>query len=618
MKRFSLFFVFLSVIVSLSNAEEPPIQFPTDGGVLDVTRPPFSAVPDDANDDTAAIQAALDAFPSGNRIIYLPPGEYLVSDTLRWGGTSNGNAQKRTILQGAGEKLTSIRLPESTPGYSNENSKALIWTGTKPAQRFRNAVRDLTIEIGAGNPGAIALQFNASNQGGIRNVTLRAAEDSGRIGLDLGHTDEIGPLLVRDLTVEGFETGISTRWPVNSNTFERVTLRGQRKFGWHNYHQMIFVRNLASENSVPAIFNEKNSLGTVTLIDSNIRGLRPDKKTPGILNERHMVLRNVEISGYAKSINHSDKGRDKGDITSPGLVTEDTSHRSVAALFREIHDKTFATAGEVKHLTVKETPVIPWGDPADWANLITFGGDPEGKKDSSAALQSAIDSGAKTVYLPAGGNFKLTGEVEIHGPVERIIGLEGRFTAENKGVLRLIDHGENDSPAVIIERMNGRSGAPGITIRHESKRTLIVSSAMGINVEGHGSGDIFIDDLSGRLDLHRPGQRAWCRQLNTEVSDTMLRNNGGKLWILGMKTEKIGTIIETVNGGVTDASGIFVYSNTGWRDDIPAFIIENSTVILTGVNERNYNKNPVKIWVRETQGSETRDLITRPWVYLSR
>ena len=254
--------------------------FPADGGVLDVRA--FGAKPDDDQDDTAAIQQALDQHPNGNRIIYLPPGRWMVRDTLKWpAGSRGGLEQKRTILQGAGQSLTILHLPDATPGFTDAaKPKALIWTGNRPAQRFRNAVRDLTIEVGRGNPGAIGLQFNASNQGTIRNLTLRAAEGSGAIGLDMGFTDEIGPLLVRNLVVEGFEVGISTKWPVNSLTFEHVTLRGQRKFGWWNYHQMIFVRGLDSENAVPAIYNEKDSWGTVTLVDSRIPAATRGRRRP--------------------------------------------------------------------------------------------------------------------------------------------------------------------------------------------------------------------------------------------------------------------------------------------------------------------------------------------------
>lgn len=600
-----------------------PITFPHDGGVLDVRA--FGATPDDDADDTAAIQKALDQHPNGNRIIYLPPGRWVVRDTLKWPqGARGGMEQKRTILQGAGQSLTLLQLPDATPGFTDAAApRAMIWTGNRPAQRFRNAVRDLTIDVGRGNPGAIGLQFNASNQGTIRNVAIRAADGSGAIGLDLGFTDEIGPLLVRNLAVEGFELGISTKWPVNSATFEHVTLRGQRKFGWWNYHQMIFVRGLVTENAVPALYNEKDSWGTVTLVDSRLVGKDAGAKTPGILNQRGLYLRNVDISGYAKSVDNADKGRDKGDIDAAGPIAEDTSHRNVTGLFRPIPDNTFATAGAVTHLPVKESPAVPWGDTAkDWANIVQFGADPAGQADASAALQAAIDSGARTVYLPAGMRFQFNATVEIRGPVERIIGLEGVFHTDGRAVWKLADgrhpRGLPDAKTVVIERMSGTSGGASIAVRHESRRALVVSSTIGFAVEGHGAGDIFLDDFCGTLNLHQPGQGAWCRQLNTEHTGTMLRNHGGRLWILGMKTEKIGTIIETVNGGITDAAGIFVYSNQGWDETVPAFAIHDSTVTLAGINERNYNGRPVSLWFRETQGGETRESKTRSWVYVSR
>ncbi len=134
-------------VLSLCAICGEPVRLPKDGGILDVTQSRFGAVPNDGRDDTKATQSAVEAYPSGNRIVFLPPGEYIVTDTLRWGGTSSGNAQKRTILQGAGRGLSTIRLPERTSGFAEEKPKTLIWTGRRPAQRFRNAVRDLTVEI---------------------------------------------------------------------------------------------------------------------------------------------------------------------------------------------------------------------------------------------------------------------------------------------------------------------------------------------------------------------------------------------------------------------------------------------------------------------------------------
>ncbi|GAB5442841.1 MAG: hypothetical protein Fues2KO_31900 [Fuerstiella sp.] len=145
---------------------------------------------------------------------------------------------------------------------------------------------------------------------------------------------------------------------------------------------------------------------------------------------------------------------------------------------------------------------------------------------------------------------------------------------------------------------------------------MIVSSWIGAHVIGRGSGDIFLDDYCGRLDLESSQHHAWCRQLNTEREDVMLTNNGSTLWVLGMKTEKVGTIILTKNGGRTDLCGCFVYSNRGWDESVPAFEIVDSQVSLSGLNERNFNRNPVSLWVRETQQGETRERNERAWVYV--
>ena len=74
---------FLVVWLAAASAED--IRFPADAGVIDVTRPPYRASGDGRTDDTTAIQQALYDYPAKNRIIYLPNGTYLVSDTLRWG-----------------------------------------------------------------------------------------------------------------------------------------------------------------------------------------------------------------------------------------------------------------------------------------------------------------------------------------------------------------------------------------------------------------------------------------------------------------------------------------------------------------------------------------------------
>ncbi len=55
--------------------------FPADA-VVNVTLPPYNAVPDDGKDDTAAIQKAIADNVDTGRSIYFPAGTYDISDTL--------------------------------------------------------------------------------------------------------------------------------------------------------------------------------------------------------------------------------------------------------------------------------------------------------------------------------------------------------------------------------------------------------------------------------------------------------------------------------------------------------------------------------------------------------
>ena len=274
-------------------------------------------------------------------------------------------------------------------------------------------------------------------------------------------------------------------------------------------------------------------------------------------------------------------------------------------------------------MRAEETPEVAWGDPKkDWVNIVSFGADPLGKSDSTAALQAAIDSGAKTVYLPGGCHFFFNGPVRLRGAVSRIIGLEGRCKFGPEAEWILVDEDPkrsgNDSAVVVIERCSNQSGGQSLKIVHESRRTLVVSSWIGAHVVGRGNGKIFLDDFCGRLDLESGEQKAWCRQLNTEHSGTMLTNNGASLWILGMKTEKVGTIIHTKAGGFTDLMGCFVYSNQGWNNAIPAFLVEDASANLCGLNERNFNRQPCNFWFREASAGEVRNRKERSWVYYSR
>ena len=152
-----------------------------------------------------------------------------------------------------------------------------MWCGGfGSADWFHNYVQDLTFDVGNNNPGAIGLQFYSNNSGAERNCRFVAGPGSGVVGLDLAHRDMNGPLLVKNCEVDGFQRGIATGNAVNGQTFEQITLRGQSDVGFSNEGQAISIRQLVSDNAVPAV----KTYGTLCLVDAQLTGKDAAKNLP--------------------------------------------------------------------------------------------------------------------------------------------------------------------------------------------------------------------------------------------------------------------------------------------------------------------------------------------------
>ncbi|MEO1575743.1 MAG: glycosyl hydrolase family 28-related protein, partial [Pseudomonadota bacterium] len=554
---------------------------------------------DDGLDDTAAVNQALADHPDGNFIIYLPDGQYDISDRLDWpaapgGGTGTEQDWRYTVLQGQSRDGTVIQLADAAPGYTDPASpRAMLWTGTGAAQRFRNAVRDLTLHTGSGNAGAVGMQFKANNQGGIFNVRIVDGDNSGVRGIDFRYANEIGPLLVRDVVVEGFNVGVDIFFNVNSLTFENLTLRNQRVYGLRNRQQSVSIRGLVSENAVPALYMFNQGSYT-TLVDSTLTGIGDAANQSAIIYGSGLFVRNVTTTGYANAITFLFNGTTPAAQVSGPVVDEFTSTAPLA---------TCDNLPRSLNLPVADAPVIPWGDPAaDWVNIDAFGAvsDTSGG-DDSAAIQAALNDGAATVYVPASGQFprsyRMETDVNVPAHVRRIIGTEGRIGGAGRFLLA------EDGEPVIFERF--QSLASGVV--HTSARTAVFSS-MGLKYEAAatGAGDVFLQDVVGGPWAFN-GQRVWGRQVNTEQDGTNIVNNGSDLWILGIKTEKRGTVIETINGGRTEVLGGMLYTTSPTTDD-PAFVTTNAAASIAGMRETNFGANPYAVPFAETRNGVTSTL----------
>ena len=551
----------LLVLVSIAPVAAAEVVFPDDAGVIDVAA--YGATPDDGIDDTAAIQAALNANPSGNKIFYFRDGVYDVSGTLA--PANDDGVTKRNIFQGQSRSGAVIKLRDHlgfTGAVIDYNANAS--GAAPPAQCFRNAVRDLTVDIGSGNAAATGIRFNASNQGTVRNVTIRSRDGAGATGLVMG-SNEPGPLLIQNTTIDGFDTGLRTLLPTASQTVEHLTLRNQNKVGWANdVTQQVFGRGVDFEGGVRAIDNRDQS--RMVLVDSKLIGTDP-VHPEAIRNNKALYLRDIETRGYEAAVNNGgvvNRGRGNLRFGSESQSVVEHWANGSASNRRGGTFEAFESPDTSLRLPVREHPNRPYAPVDRWAgpqhHLVELDGGkisglPNDGIDDTASIQAAIDSGASTIYLP-NGTWNLDGTVDLGRNVERFMGTEAKVRGE--GVIRV---GNGTPDTVFIERLEG-----GPRVEHDTDRTLVFEHLLGFDYEATSAnpGDVFINDVVGGSVDFVAGQSVWARQLNLEAEadardpempDAKLVNRGADVWILGVETEDAGTWTKTTDGGKTELLG---------------------------------------------------------------
>jgi hypothetical protein len=565
----------------------PAASYPA--GLFDhnlVTR--YGATPDDDTDDTEALRRALtkdwdadlgdwvdrvttvDHYYGRPKTIFIPAGRYLISEPLTWVGCC-------VSLIGAGPGQTILELPANSSGFDNaSNPQALI---TTPAgnHSFRQNIHGLTIHIRSGNPGAIALDYVANNSGAVTEVEIKADTNSGHTGLAMTRYAP-GPCLIKDLTITGFAYGIRVGNPEYGPTFENIILTQQRTTAISNQNNILALRRISIDGPAPGIINSTGN-GSVMLLDSVITGTGSG---PAIDSEGALFVRNVTTSQVSNAI------RIRGEDL-PGLsVTEYVDGATTSV---------FTSPNTSLHLPIADTPRYRNDDLNDWvAYSPSYYGDRN-------ALDTALQAGKGTVYFsPGSALFHITDDRVFRVPkhVRRIIGFHSVVNNNGTAGLRLLVDEASTEP-LVIERFGY-----GVTVVHAAQRPVVIKHGAYHYEDRPGAGDVWFDDV--QLDHIRftAGQRIWARQLNTEGDDLHLDNIGSQLWVMGIKTERKGTVIRTTGGGSSEMIGTLLYPLAGTDTSNPAFIVDNGALSMSyGLS--HYSGPNIEIHVRETRDGETRE-----------
>ncbi|MBR7742678.1 hypothetical protein KC207_05170 [Phycicoccus sp. BSK3Z-2] len=613
-------------------------------GVFDVRRH-FGAVGNGVTDDTAAFVAAYDHIVdryqaerddvarSSQNIIYVPDGDYLVSDTILYTAAllENGNGQEqiaRVRFQGESRDGTVIRLRDEAPGFGEGAHKPVLSLakGVQNGSVASNYVQNLTIDTGSGNPGAVGLVHAGANNGGVRQVTIRSGDGTGDTGLSLEIQVTQGSY--RNLVVEGFDTGIFAGPPRGfSVAFEHVALTGQRVAGIHVEDAVLSVRDLENRNRVPAAVVSGDD-GLLVLLESRLVGGAPaevavESRAGGLL------VRDVVVGGYAGAVSRA------GEVAVPtGRVTE-YSAQGVQTLF--------PTAEHTLGLAVEETPLRAWPEDVEaWANVQDFGAVGDGVTDDSAAIQAAMDSGAAVVHFQPGHRYVVEATVTVPSSVERVNfmythvvqgpALDRLDIEEGLPMFRV--GGRADDVPLVVEDLfgwiQGEERSP--VIDHASRRTLVVLDChhqhAPIYRNSVTGGCVFLESVSCRTGRHEPhkglpgfvftGQKVWARFLDPEYGDPNLVNDGSDLWVMACKFEGGWTMIDTVGGGRTEMlGGMNNVFHGGWTIDAdrPMLRTVDSDVSYT-LGTFGFGNHYVTL-AEETRGEETRTLqlsdVPRRW-----
>jgi len=564
------------------------VEFPADTIIHDVRV--LGAKGDGTTDDTAAFKEALAKDTDAMRIIYVPNGTYLVSDTLGW-------PRRRTLIGQSRDRVI-IRLKDGAEGFGDPaKPKPVLHATIRGANygkdswanaAFDNNIRNFTVHTGKGNKGAVGIRYTTHNYGLMEDVTVRDGDGSGAIGIDMTQT-EFGPGLLRFVTVEGFASGIETPNNVSHGTFDHITLRGQRTVGFVN-RMPVSIRKLRSENRVPAIRHGPG--GQLVLIDSELTGGAPDAVAIEAKGSYH--LRAIKTSGYQAALKDV-------DVVVPGAQITD-----------HISGATSLLAGSPKTglgLPVEDPPEIFEEPLSAWTILAPSGGP------DRMAVQAALDSGAKTIFFRK-GTYQIDDTVVIPITVRRLIGDVGasfKGSKDNFGIGDLQKPSEkgmgggkpflrvsgSTSDALTIEHLNVSAWPHRVHIVEiASPRPVYIRH----DVCGHPGGELSTAAAAtgGKLflleahpDLRINGDyRVFAWQYNPENNPfnaksptmkhrTYIINDGGKVWILGYKTESPAIHAITRGGGQTEIIGGFFRDHFGAKDygsEVPYFIVEGGSL----------------------------------------
>jgi sugar lactone lactonase YvrE len=385
-----------------------------------LTAEEFHAHGDGKEDDSAAVQAAIDKLQSskGEGVVFIPPGRYRISRTIYlWPGV-------RVI--GYGSQRPVFVLGENTPGYQDGIAYMFFFAGGRPRRggaspyyppptprgvvppsrnvpdanpgTFYSAISNVDFEIGPGNAGAVAIRFHAAQHSFLSHIDFS-------IGSGFAGVHEVANE-AEDLHFHGGQFGIMARKPSPAWQFTLIdsTFDGQREAA---------IRE--NEAGLTLVHDEFRKVPTAVSIDPNysdqlwIKDSRFEDITGPAVVISNDASRMTEINFENVLCSHvpifaklRESGREFHQVADTYQVSVFSHGLSLAYPGAPAAIQTGYESSPLSVFPPPTPPAIsPLPDPTTWINIHSLGVKGDGHTDDTLAIQKAIDQ-HPVLYFPNG------------------------------------------------------------------------------------------------------------------------------------------------------------------------------------------------------------------------
>ena len=503
-------------------------------GLLDVTKPPYSADPAGELDSTASLQRAVNDARDQGLVCFFPEGTYLISDTLSCEQQvkkldrprqTDGRTQhywdephKIALFGSTKGKRPVLKLSPEAQGFADPAKPKIavwLWAQTRddapgkqepewgkeqPNISFGHYFKGIDIDI-RGHAGAIGIRHSGSQGSAMLDGTIQA--EGAYAGLNNCCGQGGGTY---NMEVIGGRYGIviepNSRFPL----LTACTFRGQTEAairyakGGSQVPTLLVGCRIEPAGPVAIDFTTERAYAGLSMVDCAL-ALNPGGVIAKTVKPENLYIENTLVKGAVSVCSHSGKLSAADAWTHIDRYSAHTD-QSVNLLngvqsTGEIAEYKPASAGpDFAAMRARHFRGLPSFEDEDAVNVKAFGARGDGTSDDTQAFAKAIQAHDK-IFVPK-GNYRLTGTLAL-GRNTRLFGLTpSRSVLGGGGSVRKRGRGPDESDSFALATVDDAQAAPALSLLRiqgrvdwRSGQGMIFLAPAPVTISGHGGGSVY-------------------------------------------------------------------------------------------------------------------------------